>query len=219
MPPPRKGAQAYLKQEGSLLLMHFFECEDNYEVMKEVHENNFYAITIKCSLRHPSGKTYVGLGWANSGEYNFISSVQAQTNRVINSENSDLRPDDIRRAFYHTQLETIDQMARKRSLVNAARHLPFVSELFTTESETEDNIAENSSQALKTKYNKRLAKLMAWFKSEYNLTKDNEIKEKLSSIVGEEVNSKREFVRNDSLWEELSIHVNEVMESRNNEKE
>ncbi|MCH7518493.1 MAG: hypothetical protein IH964_05625 [Candidatus Dadabacteria bacterium] len=219
MPAPKKGALSYLKQEGALLLKDFFECEVDYEITREVHENDFYAITIKCFLRHPSGKVFIGLGWANSGEYNFTSAVEAQAKKVINGGNSDLSADNVRKAFYHTQTETVAQMSRKRALVNAARHLPFVSELFTTESENEEGIAENSEQALKTKHHKRLSKLMAWLKSEYNLTNDNEIKEKLTTIVGKTITSKRNLVKNDILWDKFAIHVNEVVESRNYEKE
>lgn len=223
-PPARRGTLPYLKQEGGLLLKDFFECDDDYEIIRETWENDFYAISIKCYLRHPSGKVYVGLGWGNSREYNFVAAVEAQAKSVINSGKSDMTPEAIKQAFYYTQLETVQQMARKRALVSAARHLPFVSELFTAEAENGNGerkpagVARNSEEALKNRHNKRMRYLMKWCQEELEDTSDEIVKSYLGGIVGEDILSKSEFVENDDFWEKFSIHVNEIEEDRAHRK-
>lgn len=239
-PPQRKGALPYLKQEGALLLQNFFECTDDYEIVKETWENDFYAITVKCFLQHHNGQVFTGLGWANSREYNFVKSIDAQAKKVINSQSNDMDAEQVKQAFYYSQLETVQQMARKRALVSAARHLPFVSELFTSEADTEESrdqkqgqkkgggIARNSEEGLEQKYKKRLRSLMRWcnhelpFDNEGNKIADREptdeeIKIYLSRIVGEDVLSKGEFVENDEFWNKFCVHVDDIQEARAHE--
>ncbi len=217
---PGKNARPYLKQEGALLLKDFYECSDDYEVVKETIENDFYAITIKCYLTHPSGMVYTGLGWANSREYNFQVRIEESARKVIEAKETKLSPEMIREGFYYTQFETVQQFARKRSLVSSARHLPFVSELFTSKGDDEPaegkqrgGVSRNSREGLKEKYDQRLRTLMSWFKSE-GVEEDREIKERLSNIVGQTVNSKSMFVHDDEQWDKFCIYINEVKEAR-----
>lgn len=210
MPAQHRGAQPYLKQEGALLLVHFWQCENDYLTEKETDTDNLYAVTIKCLLRHPSGNVYVGLGWASSKERNYETRLA--------------------REGLGTLKETIGQMARKRALVSAARHLPFVSELFTSESENGSDkgasrassgnkpegggIAKDSEEAIKEKHKRRLRVLMQWASEEWKTDDDEEIKKRLTAIVHKEVNSKSMFVTDDDLWERFSIHIGDIQAER-----
>lgn len=219
MPSARRGALPYILQPGALLLKDFFETSDDYEVVRETLEDDFTAVTVKCTLRHPSGMVYTGIGSANSAEYNFQAKVQESTQKALERNGSKMSPEEIRAAFFWTQHQVVVQMARKRALVSASRHLPFVSELFAPEGEDENGqrkpagVARDSKEAVKVKYDHRLRALMAWFRDE-GVDDDREIKEQLSRITGEKVSSKSLFVRDDNQWDKFQVYTDEVRAER-----
>lgn len=183
MPSPRKGGLPYLKQEGAMFVKDFYGVEPSYVILQEVERLDYYKITIQCEMLTPSGKIYRGLGWANSDESNF--------------------QDRISRGGLGDMIETIGQMARKRSLVNAARHLPFVAELFTEERVAEGKAAgmsEDSEEGLSAKHRARLRKIFAQEK-QLGVSNKEKIKERIASLVKVSPDfSLKAFVQDDKLY-------------------
>jgi len=190
-----------LLQDGAMLMMDFYGVEDDYETQKETFTDDFYAVTIKSILSHPNGRRYIGLGWANSKENNF------QTR--INKEG------------LGTMINTIGQMARKRALVNAVRHLPFVCELFTDDSGQDNDkpVRNNSKPPAEKLYTERIKKVFGYHFSLYDTRNEAKIKEKIASLMGlSDVPSLREFVRDEELWEKYEIVISEIAAERSHQE-
>lgn len=207
MPAPRKGALPYLKQEGAMFVKDFFGVEPDYQVIEEIHKGTYYKIVIKCELLHPSGKTYRGLGWANSEEYSFLSAVEGRTEAILSKGGypKGWKREDIYTSIWEGETSTVGQMARKRALVNAVRHLPFVAELFTEERVAEGKeagISKDSEEGLSSKQRYRLRKIFAQHK-QLGLSDKEKVKENIASMMKISKNfSLAIFVENDKLYTE-----------------
>lgn len=189
------GALPYLKQEGAMALKDFYRCRDAYEIISEHSTPEHYAICIRCTLIDPRGYSYEGLGWANSEEGNFSKRIAKQG--------------------LGTMKPVIAQMARKRALVNAVRHLPFVSEIFTEEypevAEQESSYEEEPpspppppQQNHKTKpegvIQARLKFIFARMK-ELGVTGEEQVKRHTFALLGlPEDASLKTVCTNESLW-------------------
>ncbi|GEM_PF-2163065 len=199
----QKNGKPEITQDGAFLVCNFFGVIPKYplEFIKETSlpaqagEPGFYAVTVKCLIEHPNGAVWEGLGWANSQESNFATRIESQG--LGNLRN------------------TIAQMARKRALVNATRHLPFVSELFTEEGGTDENGGKSQQQI----YNQRLKNLFGWFKELDGTEDENKIKEAISTSAGfPKVESLTAFVKNEDLWDKFEIAMQEKLSAKAHEK-
>ena len=205
MPAPRKGALPYLKQEGAMFVKDFFGVEPDYQVIEEIHKGTYYKIVIKCELFSPSGKTYRGLGWANSEEYAFLAAVESRTEAILKKGEypKGWTREDIYASVWESEISTVGQMARKRALVNAVRHLPFVAELFTEERVAEgkeSGISADSEEGLSAKHRARLRKIHAQHK-QLGVSSHEKIKERIADLMKLSPDfSLAAFVQDDKLY-------------------
>mgnify|MGYP001608080121 CR=1 FL=1 len=207
MPAPRKGTLPYLKQEGAMFVKDFFGAEPDYFVVEEIHKGTYYKITVKCALECPSGKVYKGLGWANSEEYSFLAAVESRTEAILRKGEypKNWKREDIYTSVWEGEISTVGQMARKRALVNAVRHLPFVAELFTEERVAESKpagISTASEEGLSAKHRARLRKIHAQHK-QLGVSSHDKIKERIADLMKLSPDfSLAAFVQDDKLYTE-----------------